>query len=89
MSAGRRVRLLDGEGRLRFEVTDDGAGFDPSPSSYGTGLQGITDRLAALGSMEVRSTPGGGTTLAEPSGRGLIERDSLRGAGWLRGATPT
>jgi two-component system sensor histidine kinase UhpB len=46
-------------------VTDDGAGFDPSASSYGTGLQGIADRLAALdGSMEVRSTPGGGTTLA-------------------------
>jgi signal transduction histidine kinase len=59
------VRLMDGEGRLRFEVTDDGVGFDPSTSSYGTGLQGIADRLAALdGSMEIRSTPGAGTTLA-------------------------
>lgn len=36
-----------------------------STSSGGTGLQGIADRLAALdGSMEVRSTPGKGTTLA-------------------------
>jgi signal transduction histidine kinase len=59
------VRLTDGDGRLRFEVTDDGVGFDAATSSHGTGLQGIADRLSALdGSMEVRSTPGGGTTLA-------------------------
>jgi signal transduction histidine kinase len=59
------VRLTDGDGRLRFEVTDDGVGFDAATSSHGTGLQGIADRLAALdGSMEIRSTPGGGTTLA-------------------------
>ena len=59
------VRLSDGSGRLRFEVVDDGTGFDPSTSSYGTGLQGIADRLAALGGeLEVRSAPGAGTTLA-------------------------
>jgi signal transduction histidine kinase len=58
------VRLTDGEGRLRFEVTDDGAGFDTTTSSYGTGLQGIADRLSALdGELEVRSAPGAGTTL--------------------------
>jgi signal transduction histidine kinase len=46
-------------------VIDDGAGFDPSTSSYGTGLQGIADRLAALGGeLAVRSAPGSGTTLA-------------------------
>jgi signal transduction histidine kinase len=67
------VRLSDGSGRLRFEVVDDGAGFDPANSSYGTGLQGIADRLAALGGeLEVRSAPGAGTTLtgtlpAEPA----------------------
>jgi signal transduction histidine kinase len=59
------VTLSDGDGRLRFEVTDDGAGFDGSGSTYGTGLQGIADRLAALdGEIEIRSAPGEGTTVA-------------------------
>jgi signal transduction histidine kinase len=63
--AGRATVLLsDGDGRLRFEVTDDGVGFQQNAISYGTGLQGIADRLAALeGSLEVRSTPGTGTTV--------------------------
>jgi signal transduction histidine kinase len=51
--------------RVRFEVRDDGVGFDPSSTGYGTGLQGIADRLAALeGSVDVRSAPGSGTILA-------------------------
>jgi signal transduction histidine kinase len=59
------VTLSDGDGRLRFEVTDDGVGFDPGSSSYGTGLQGIADRLAALGGeFDIRSAPGTGTTVA-------------------------
>ena len=35
-------------GELRFRVHDDGRGFDPSETGYGTGLQGIADRLGAL-----------------------------------------
>jgi two-component system NarL family sensor kinase len=73
------VRLSDGDGHLRFEVTDDGIGFDPSTSSYGTGLQGIADRLATLdGSMEIRSTPGGGTTLTGslPVGNDRVVEDA-------------
>ena len=64
-SASRAVvELSDGDGRLRFGVTDDGAGFDPSTTSPGTGLQGIADRLAALGGeIEVRSAPGEGTSV--------------------------
>jgi signal transduction histidine kinase len=58
------VRLTDGAGELRFEVTDDGAGFEPAASNRGTGLQGMTDRLAALGGeLTVRSSPGKGTTI--------------------------
>jgi signal transduction histidine kinase len=55
---------LDGPD-LCFGVTDDGRGFDPARVGYGTGLQGIVDRLAALGgSASVTSAPGGGTTVA-------------------------
>jgi len=59
------VRLVATDGRVRFEVTDDGRGFDPARVGYGTGLQGIADRLGALeGSLEIRSGPGSGTTVA-------------------------
>jgi signal transduction histidine kinase len=59
------VSLSDGDGRLRFEVSDDGVGFEPGAASHGSGLQGIADRLAALdGTLEVRSAPGSGTTVA-------------------------
>jgi signal transduction histidine kinase len=51
-------------GVLEFSVTDDGAGFDLASSGYGTGLQGMADRLAALGGdLVVRSRPGQGTTV--------------------------
>ena len=59
------VTLSDGDGRLRFEVADDGLGFDPSDVGYGTGLQGIADRLGALaGTLTVTSSVGNGTTVA-------------------------
>jgi signal transduction histidine kinase len=58
------VKLAASRHDLRFEVTDDGAGFDPGTKAYGTGLQGMTDRLHAHGgSLEVRSAPGAGTTV--------------------------
>jgi signal transduction histidine kinase len=59
------VSLSASNGDLRFEVADDGHGFDPGHVGYGTGLQGIADRLAALGGdLEVRSAPGDGTIVA-------------------------
>jgi signal transduction histidine kinase len=59
------VSLIQANGALTFTVTDDGRGFDPASTGYGTGLQGIADRLSALGGeLDVRSTPGGGTTVA-------------------------
>jgi signal transduction histidine kinase len=56
--------LSNGGGVLQFEVRDDGVGFDPTSTGYGSGLQGIADRLAALeGSVEIRSEAGHGTTV--------------------------
>jgi signal transduction histidine kinase len=58
------IVLTNGEGTLRFTVTDDGSGFDASTTSYGTGLQGIADRLAAMGGLlMVTSAPGKGTMI--------------------------
>jgi signal transduction histidine kinase len=59
------VRLQESDGRLSFEIEDDGVGFDPSEAGRGTGLQGMADRLEAIGgSLEVRSAPGAGTVVA-------------------------
>jgi signal transduction histidine kinase len=59
------VRMAAVDGSLTFEVEDDGRGFSPVMASLGTGLQGIADRLTALdGAVEVRSSPGSGTTVA-------------------------
>ncbi|MGZ4136200.1 MAG: sensor histidine kinase [Actinomycetota bacterium] len=56
------VRLAREDGSLRFSVSDDGAGFDPSTTPPGSGLTNMRDRLEALGgSVEVRSRVGGGT----------------------------
>jgi signal transduction histidine kinase len=58
------VRLAQANGELTFEVSDYGDGFDPAQTGYGTGLQGIDDRLDAIGgTLEVRSAPGEGTTV--------------------------
>jgi signal transduction histidine kinase len=47
---------------LTFIVEDDGKGFDPATARMGTGVQGMTDRMAALGgTLEVFSEPGRGT----------------------------
>jgi signal transduction histidine kinase len=59
------VGLSCSAGSLQFTVTDDGTGFDTATTRHGTGLQGMADRLAALGgALHVRSRPGEGTTLS-------------------------
>ena len=59
-----QIRLSDGAGSLTFEVKDDGVGFDVATTTYGTGLQGMADRLAALeGRLDISSSPGGGTVI--------------------------
>ncbi len=59
------IRLSQSNGSLSFEVVDEGRGFDPNEVATGSGLQGMADRLAAVGgSLEIRSAPGSGTTVA-------------------------
>jgi signal transduction histidine kinase len=62
------IRLSETNGSVMFEIEDDGHGFDPSRTGYGTGLQGMADRLEAMGgTLQVQSAPGRGTVV-----RGLI-----------------
>ena len=61
-SASVRISVTGSD--LAFDVTDDGRGFDASANGYGTGLQGIADRLGALdGRVDVISAPGRGTSI--------------------------
>jgi signal transduction histidine kinase len=58
------IRLREQDGRLVFRVEDDGSGFDVSTTPHGSGLQNMTDRVAALGGdVVVESSPGAGTTV--------------------------
>ena len=50
---------------LAFSVCDDGAGFEPSTVRRGVGMRSMADRVESLGgTIEVRSVPGAGTTIA-------------------------
>lgn len=56
------VDLRGSGGWLAFMVRDDGVGFDPATAPRGTGLQGMADRMDAVGgTLEVHSAPGRGT----------------------------
>jgi signal transduction histidine kinase len=58
------VSLAQTNGVLTFEVQDNGRGFDSAGSTYGTGLQGMADRLDAVGGrLTVRSSPGTGAVV--------------------------
>ena len=58
------VRLSGSAGTLEFSVSDDGAGFPAAATRHGSGLQGMSDRLAAHGgTLTVTSQPGHGTTI--------------------------
>jgi signal transduction histidine kinase len=67
------VRLREEQGDLVFTIEDDGRGFDQATTKLGSGLQNMSDRLAALGgNLFVRSIPGEGTTV---EGRVLVRPD--------------
>jgi signal transduction histidine kinase len=49
---------------LRFEVRDDGAGFDANGSPPGAGVTNMRDRLAAVGGrLTITSAPGEGAVV--------------------------
>jgi signal transduction histidine kinase len=50
---------------LRFEVSDDGGGFDPERAGGGAGIMNLRDRLEAVGGeLRVESSPGHGTRVS-------------------------
>ncbi len=63
--ATARVTLSENAGELRFEVVDDGAGFDRGATDGSAGLQNMADRIGALGGrMQIESRPGQGTRVS-------------------------
>jgi signal transduction histidine kinase len=59
-----KIHLRLDDGVLSFSVADDGPGFDAATATRGSGLQNMEDRVAAVGGrVEIRSEPGGGTTM--------------------------
>jgi len=58
------ISLALRDASLEFIVADDGRGFDRTRVTKGSGLQGIADRIDAIGgSVTVESAPGKGTTV--------------------------
>jgi signal transduction histidine kinase len=56
------VRLAVAHGRLRIEVADDGPGG--AAATPGSGLEGLGDRVEAVGGrLDIASPPGGGTRI--------------------------
>jgi signal transduction histidine kinase len=68
------IRLSQTNGSLAFEVVDDGRGFERDTTRAGTGLQGMADRMEAIGGeLHVTSAPGAGTSV---TGRIHVESPS-------------
>ena len=63
--ASATVRVTDAGGVLRFEIVDDGVGFDTgSGAGVGHGFINMADRLGAFGgTVDVVSAPGDGTRI--------------------------
>lgn len=58
------ARLIFGPAELRFEIDDNGCGFDPAEASGGFGLTGMKQRIADMaGHLTIESGPGQGTAI--------------------------
>ena len=83
-AAAVTVRLSGSGEVLEFSVSDDGAGFPAAATRHGSGLQGMSDRLAAHGgTLTVTSQPGQGTTIT-----GRLPISELTNAAGLCPANP-
>ena len=59
------IRIWEEEDGLRFEVADDGLGFDTRSRQAGVGLASMGDRIGALGGrLQLESEPGKGTRVS-------------------------
>ena len=84
--ATARLRVWEEAGGLLFEVSDDGAGFDPATSAGGgAGFVNMADRVGAMGgSFSLSSAPGRGTRVSGRiplSGATLADRAGVGGNG--------
>jgi signal transduction histidine kinase len=74
-----KVTLAQANGEITFEIADEGRGFDRATAVRGTGLQGMADRLEAIGGeLTIDSAPGHGTQVI---GRIRVEEPRSIGAG--------
>jgi signal transduction histidine kinase len=63
-ATGVTIALAD-DGALRFEVSDDGPGFEAAAAPFGSGLRNIAERMSASGgTLAIDSAPGHGTRIA-------------------------
>lgn len=65
------VQLMENDGRVGLTVEDDGKGFDPEKvkSAPGVGWLNIRSRVEYLGgTLDVRTSPGGGTSVSVECG---------------------
>jgi signal transduction histidine kinase len=59
------LQLVTQEGALKFQIQDNGKGFDPAQNSTGFGLQGMKERVMALGGQfKLSSLPGEGCQIS-------------------------
>jgi len=78
-----RVRLAREGGTVRVEISDDGAGFDPSAVAvnHGMGLRLMRERVEELhGTFDLCTAPGQGTTVAASLPSASAEPPSRTGA---------
>jgi signal transduction histidine kinase len=63
-TGARNVAVTLAPDPLRFEIRDDGPGFDVDRCPHGAGLDNMRDRMAAVGGrLEITSAGGRGTTV--------------------------